>query len=121
MKSLSSTIMRHGCVVSLFADEAGDGVECVEEEVRLDLSAKGVELGLRELLVEACGLGLLKGQALSGVEHVTDQENCGVEDEGREECRCRTIATKVAEMARGREVWPRGSVIFPVQRSRRRR
>ena len=49
----------------LLANQAGDGVECVEEEVRLDLSAEGAELGLRELLVEACGLGLLTGEALA--------------------------------------------------------
>ena len=52
-----------GCVVSFLANEAGDGVQCVEQEVRLDLPAKSAELGLHELLVEAGGLGLLAREA----------------------------------------------------------
>jgi hypothetical protein len=74
-----------GCVVSFFANEAGDGVECVEEEMRLDLTAERAELGLHKLLVEARGFGLLMREALSGVEQVTDEEDGAVEDEGREE------------------------------------
>jgi len=67
-----------------FADEAGDGVEGVEEEVGLDLLAEGVELGFGELLVEARGFGLLLDEAGAGLEDRTDDEDDGVE-EGEEE------------------------------------
>jgi hypothetical protein len=55
----------HSVVVSLLAHQSSDRIECVEQEVRLDLSAKCVELRLGELLVEASGFSLLKSQALS--------------------------------------------------------
>ena len=71
-----------GRVVSLLANEAGDGVEGVEEKVRLDLAAESAELRGDELLVEAGGFGLLEGEPLSGVEQVADEEDRGVEDEG---------------------------------------
>ncbi len=74
----------YGCVVSLFANEAGDGVKCVEEEVRLDLAAKGAELRLYELLVEASSFGLLHGEARTGVEYVPDEDDGAVKDERRE-------------------------------------
>ena len=62
----------HGCIVSFLAHQAGDGVERIEQKVRLDLPAQCVELGLRELLVEPRGLGLLMGQARAGVQHVAN-------------------------------------------------
>ena len=71
----------HGHVVFSLAHEASDGIERIEQKVRLDLSPKSIELCLRELGVETRGLGLLKSQPLTGVQHVADQDNGAVKDQ----------------------------------------
>jgi len=54
----------NGSLVAAFADQAGDGVECVEEKVGLDLLAQSAELGFRKLLIQTGCLSVLLGQAL---------------------------------------------------------
>src|SRR5207302_468888 len=62
----------HGCVISFFPDQSGDGIERVEQEMRLDLSAQRAELRLRELLVEMRRLGLLQSHLFPRIKHVID-------------------------------------------------
>ena len=84
-KSLRPAIIMTAASLRCSRISAGDGVECVEEEVRLNLAAERVELRLGELLVQASGLGLLAGEASARVEYRVDGEDGAVEDDGGED------------------------------------
>ena len=109
-----------GCVISLFANQPGDGVQRVEQEVRFDLPAKRAELCFDELLVEARGFGLLRGEAFTGVEQVPDQQDGGVEDKGGEKSVVELLGGKMPEGHGASAVRQMGSEGFRVWCSRGR-
>ena len=62
-------------LIPAFAHEGGDGIQRVEEEMRLDLLSHGLELGLRQQLVQARAFGCLHDLTLSRLEQLSDHEN----------------------------------------------
>ncbi len=86
-----------GCVVSLLAHQAGDGIQRVEKKVWLDLPAKRAELRCHQLLIEPCGLGLLKGESLPRVKQVADEKHGCVEHEGRKKAVVKDVAEDIVE------------------------
>ena len=67
------------CELGLDADQRGDGVECVEEEVGIDLAAERVKARLKEeaaLLIEL----EFKAERVPDLEHDADDHGRGDED-----------------------------------------
>src|SRR5947208_5418525 len=73
-----------GCVISLAADESGDGMQGVEHEMRFDLPAQRCELCLGELLIETRRLGHLAGHAVPRVQYKSDGQYQRVHDQKRQ-------------------------------------
>ena len=111
----------HGRVVSFFAHQAGNGVERVEQEMRLDLPAQRAELGLRELLAETRRLGLLKGQLFSRIEHVVDQQDQAVEHEIGEKSAVELVHPELQDTGLDLASMPTDSATLPTTRPTRHR
>ena len=101
-----------GSIVPIFANQPGDCVERIEQEMRLDLAAKRIQLRLRQLLVEACGFGLLKSQLLSRSQEVIGEENQTVKNDVRKQAIRRICAAKGQRKGSGPASRPTGSAIL---------
>ena len=69
-----------GGVIPSLTHEAGNGVERIEQEMRLNLLSQGVQLSLNELLIESRGFSLPKGKARSGVHDIVQQKNATIQN-----------------------------------------
>jgi hypothetical protein len=81
-KIAQSRDCRHGSIISTLTNKSGDGIQGVEQKVRFNLAAKGIQLRHDELLVESSGLSLLVRQSRSRLHEITYRHNAGVQHEG---------------------------------------